>query len=1371
MAIALQDDPHVVRDPLVPGRTPRWTLSRAGIINVYQYGDETLEFGGGRLLLRGVNGSGKSTAMNMLLPFLLDGDIRRIDAAGEQTGVLQSWMLSGRDESSPQPVGYLWLEVEKAGEYLSFGCGIRASRSTDTVSTWWFITSRRPGINLSLVEGRVPLSRDHLRAVLTPDPVYGQEERATYRSGLAQRLFGGADLEEHLHLLRTVRNPRIGDRIETELPQHLQNALPRLSEVALDDAAQPLEDLEEHRRIVTDMRRTAEALEGIEATFRAYARTELHRHADLTSRALEAHRASGRAEEKAAEEHTRAAASERNFRDRKGTLGAEIERLQSQIAALRDSDAYKSGTELNDLRILVKSLAGQVQDAATDLTRAQAAVQRAAGQLRGAHAETRTAHQDVGRTLATLALAAQHVRLDARPPGVPAFIAQPGSTPDLPLAPTAPLDTAAAERELAFLADAGCRRTDEVNSVEEAVRRIEPTAQALREAEGAQERARRGEQQAQGTVTAARLAFQQSVSSWQAAANVWIELLQQHHANQGLAQIARPGVIDRVIDELLLGQRITEPFEALVVPALEHHESRRADTQAALKRQNDVVTELAAKAEELAAKQLPDPPLLPWQRRPGPCLAELVDFVQTLAPAARAGLEAALESSGLLSAEIASDGSLRLASGQLVLIPDPGKVPSPLGALLRADVPGDAPAGLRGRVERILAGVSTDLTAGASTAVSVEGEFRVGSLRGRWSKPGAEHIGVTARRATLERQRAQAARALEEARAEQRRLAALLQDLQVALTEAQALRRQIPSGQELHTRLSRRDDAERALEQASEELETCQARREEAALRHAEAITRAQTTAARLQLPATLTELATVREELRQVQADVEGTRRELSILKRAVQRWQERGEEWHHARETEEDAQERLDATRLEHLNHQTRLNTLEARIGASYAQVVADLQRGDTALKHAKEGLRACDEALEEAVREVASRKEHHETAVRDREQAQGTALKSLAVLRQVLALPGLADAAVEPAANDTPPDTAPPAAVFPVVEDSVAGGRALVEAVRAQIARPQEPASAESVRGSIRARRDSIGAGWDAVDRQPDMSLPLIVGVINTSGHESPLPAAAQAVRANLTRLERLLSTEQQQALRNLLQGLVAREIAEKMHAAEQMIGRMNRRLAAITTSHGIGVRLQWKLRDDLDPNLAPMIGLLAKPPDLRTGEEDRRLIESLGTRISDARRELPGTPYRELIARVLDYRDWHVMKIYVHRPGRDPEVLSRRTQLSEGEKKMVTYLPMFAAVAASCDSLSVTAPEALRFLLLDDAFNKVSEDNHPKLFGLLVELDLDFIVTSERLWGNHPTVPELAITEVIRDAATQTIVLEHFRWQGGRLELRQ
>jgi hypothetical protein len=350
------------------------------------------------------------------------------------------------------------------------------------------------------------------------------------------------------------------------------------------------------------------------------------------------------------------------------------------------------------------------------------------------------------------------------------------------------------------------------------------------------------------------------------------------------------------------------------------------------------------------------------------------------------------------------------------------------------------------------------------------------------------------------------------------------------------------------------------------------------------------------------------------------------------------------------------------------------------------------------------------------------------------------------------------------------AEPSLEFPVVQDTVGGARTLVDSIRAQVpAAEGEEIGAESVRQSIRRRRDSLGAGWDAEDRQPDPQLPLHVQVTDNRAAQMPLPVAARAVQSRLGQLQGLLTVKQQQALRNLLQGLVAREIADKLQAANDLVTRMNQRLAVITTSHGIGIRLRWKQLDGMEPGLAETIGLLGKKPDLRTAEEDGRLSTALGRRIDEAHREDPGTPYRELIARVLDYRQWHEMKIMLQRPGRSEELLSRRTALSEGEKKMVSYLPLFAAVAASCDGLAAEAPDALRFLLLDDAFAKVSEDNHAKLFGLLVELDLDFIATSERLWGTHETVPELAITEVIRDAESQTIVLEHSRWNGRRIEL--
>jgi uncharacterized protein YPO0396 len=256
----------------------------------------------------------------------------------------------------------------------------------------------------------------------------------------------------------------------------------------------------------------------------------------------------------------------------------------------------------------------------------------------------------------------------------------------------------------------------------------------------------------------------------------------------------------------------------------------------------------------------------------------------------------------------------------------------------------------------------------------------------------------------------------------------------------------------------------------------------------------------------------------------------------------------------------------------------------------------------------------------------------------------------------------------------------------------------------------------------------------------------------------------VRTQLEQQSSLLTAKQDQALRNLLQGLVAREVAEKMHAARELVDLMNRRLEQVTTAHGIGARLIWKRRAEIDHELGTTIELLARPPDLRTVEQDADLARALSARIEQGRRQDPERRYRDLIADILDYRKWHEMSVMIRRPGRSDERLTRRTPLSEGEKKIVSYLPLFAAVAASYDAIAEAEPSAPRFLLLDDAFAKVSEDNHAQLFGLLVELDLDFIATSERLWGTHSTVPQLAITEVIRDAELGVIVLEHSSWNG-------
>ncbi len=358
--------------------TDRWTLDRAGIVNVFQYDDEVLHFADGRLLLRGVNGSGKSTAMNMLLPFLLEADVRRIDAAGEQQGVLRSWMLSGRDE--PQPVGYLWIEFRRNGDdgehHLVCGCGIKANRSTDRVTTWWFLTDRRPGVDLSLVTGRHPLSTDALRAELGATAVFTHEQRGSYREAVRQQLYGGAELDRHLRLLHEVRSPRVGDRISNDLTGYLLDALPQLSDRAIDDAAQPLENLEEFRRNVEQLTRTAATLDALSETYRSYVRGELRRRAEslrgLARSATQASRAAAEAEQDA--ERARAAAQEAQHRSQQ--LDQDRVQAESALRALLDREEYKEGQRLDDLRQRVADLHASVDGTEQALRHAVAAERR-----------------------------------------------------------------------------------------------------------------------------------------------------------------------------------------------------------------------------------------------------------------------------------------------------------------------------------------------------------------------------------------------------------------------------------------------------------------------------------------------------------------------------------------------------------------------------------------------------------------------------------------------------------------------------------------------------------------------------------------------------------------------------------------------------------------------------------------------------------------------------------------------------------------------------------------------------------------------------------------------------------------------------------
>lgn len=273
------------RRTLPTAATERFQPLRAGILNLWQYDDQEFEFHDGRLLLRGENGSGKSKALELLLPFLLDADLspHRLDPFAS-TARRMEWNLLEEDLHSSR-IGYVWLELgrcESPGNadeapkeiYRTLGCGLRASRSTRRVDAWYFLTERRIGHGLSLLGGdRVPLAKDALRVALG-DAGETFDAGRDYRERLDAQIFGfGAERFAALReLLLQLRRPHLSEKLDPQaLSGLLSDSLPPLDADLIHQISEGYERLEHDQAELNRIEAAARAVEEFLGVYSEYA--------------------------------------------------------------------------------------------------------------------------------------------------------------------------------------------------------------------------------------------------------------------------------------------------------------------------------------------------------------------------------------------------------------------------------------------------------------------------------------------------------------------------------------------------------------------------------------------------------------------------------------------------------------------------------------------------------------------------------------------------------------------------------------------------------------------------------------------------------------------------------------------------------------------------------------------------------------------------------------------------------------------------------------------------------------------------------------------------------------------------------------------
>ena len=577
----------------------------------------------------------------------------------------------------------------------------------------------------------------------------------------------------------------------------------------------------------------------------------------------------------------------------------------------------------------------------------------------------------------------------------------------------------------------------------------------------------------------------------------------------------------------------------------------------------------------------------------------------------------------------------------------------------------------------------------------------------------------------------------------------------------QAALREIPNGRPLTDAWSAYDYAVDETTRLAGALLIARRNAEQATATAVSLRARAQAQATSDGLPADRDQLAVLARELSALRKDL-GTmaaaagRALLRLASHAAARTA-----WEKARQARADAESGYATAGGKLAAAQRELELLERSLGASEQEIMATEASAQARFDGATARLPHARVARDNAREARAKAEAERDRASTELAEQEGAVVAGGGALRRPLGLTGLALAAGL-VGVDALLDR------YDVAQDGDVRYRiAALRALAADVVEMLGPAGGDVSSSLIIKRgeelRDGLAGGYDAEGDEDD-GVKRYVLRDDTGAHD--IAVVGERIRSAAEAARSRLSTREQEVFETYLLGELGDHLSRQVLAARNLVDGMNDTLEQVRSSHGIGVRLQWELPRDGDADIRAAVALLRQSSALRTRDQSGQLRDALRRRIEEARRADPSASYAVHLRVALDYREWFEFKVKVTEqahPDRE-RVLSHRTALSQGEMRVVAYLVLFATAAAHFTSVAASAPHAPRLILLDDAFAKVDEPTHGRLLGLLVELDLDFIITSERLWGCFPTVPSLHIYECLRDPGARGVAMVHFTWDG-------
>lgn len=1356
----------------------RWVMNRAGLVNFWYYDEEEFYFSDGKLLLRGSNGSGKSVTMQSFIPLLLDGNKspERLDPFGSRARKLENYLLGEEETGKDESTGYIYLEFKKENsqKYLTIGMGLNARRGK-ALSSWGFVISdgRRIGKDIFLykdISEKVPLSKKEFKNRIA-DGGEISESQSEYMAMVNKYLFGFDEIEDYdelIKLLIQLRTPKLSkDFRPTVIYEIMNNSLQPLSDDDLRPMSEAIENMDSIKNRLEELKMSHKATERIKNSYDQYNKYIIFEKSKNFIKSQDTLKKQIKDKDELQQRKEMYDTEHKEEEEKIINLEIQQKTLEEKKRELQKHDSYRIKEEIAGLDAALLELSKEKNQKQNMLDRKKAKEKELYSEIK--ELEEKESYQSnlVIKKLDEMNEMADDFKFDEQ------YFMRDELLEDI----KKKYDFSYVNNQINAYRDKIIKAKKALS--EEKIKNNEYD-KALLELE----RSKTAKDESNKELERSKLLFSETKEEF-------IEKMYSWEKENKELKISKDTKIEVARKINMYGDTITyddiigdirkeyNSFESAYNKEINRLSTQKEQHQKELKEKEELLKEWKNKKDPepvREAKVVLNRERLAKENIPFIPFYMAVDFQQNLTEEEKGKLEEALIDMGILDALIIPNKYKKRVfemdkdMADKYLFASPKYLMHELSLKLKAEkasVDGISEQDVENVLKSVLIDEQEELT-----YLNEKGEFGIGLIRGKVSNSYIpKFIGASARK----RFRDEMIQIIMAEKEEieklilkiEREMDNINQKLNV-LKEEYSL---FPDKRDLEAALSQLKEAEFYYKTCLEAVEDKEQIAEKTYKALQEIRQKVHSLTYNLELPANLEVFEDAEEDSNTYKELLSELEKEHLILLQYVhnkQAAQQRKEE------IDNDIDEfSYDLTKIDIKTKQSeekKKSLIDQLQISGFEEIENEISKCIELLKKLPEEIKEASRKSERAKSNFSQACERLETLNRDIDfqmnlnEIYKEGFKEEYMLEYIFKKDEEQD--LYKSAKDIYNE-------LKYMEKQDKNKDDYIKNLQDKYHDNRQYMTEYSLRIEyifVKSTENENEQLSEAILSQKRFE---IMGRVR--GKYVNFYSLIDYIEEGILENEKLLRDSDRQLFEDILAKNISKKIRAKIYHSEEWVKKMNSLMESMNTSSGLSFSLSWRNKsaeteEQLDTK--ELVQLLRKDGNLLTENEINKLSSHFRSKISEARRETEESnktlTFHSIMKEVLDYRKWFEFRLFFKKTNENRKEMTNNAfdKFSGGEKAMAMYVPLFSAVYAKYEGARKDCP---RMISLDEAFAGVDENNIRDMFRLLSELELNFIINSQILWGDYDTVKSLSICELVRPNNANFVTVLRYNWNGKVKEL--